>query len=235
VSAADTAIVSYSKYIGPVEIRTEFNQEDYNSIDEQKKREALFLDKISEFEKTPFWRVSINSGTNKLLIKGDKLSNALHNNGRYPYVLDISEAASGMNSDVIYIPLDIIRILNQEDISLVIKTSGAEYTLRPRTIDLESTDLANIVSGVKGNVKDIYFKMSITRSNTSDISLPAQMKLASKLNSLDLKALLTVKTDAELAKLINDKLYNDKTGLVKEKSNLILGSRQPSIRLSQRN
>lgn len=224
VDRADTAIVSYSKYIGPVEIRTEFNQDDYNRKDDDKKNEASFLDKIDALEKTLFWRVAINSNINKLLIKGDKLSNALHNNGRYPYVLDISETGSGMISDVIYIPLDIIKILNKEDISLVIKASGAEYTLRPRTIDLESRDMANILSGIKGTVKDIYFKMSITRSSTPDISLPAQMKLASKVNRLDLKAHLVSKTDAELGKLINDKLYNDKTGLVKEKTNLILSS-----------
>lgn len=88
----DSTIVSYSKYIGPVEVRTEFNQDDYDEEDNNNKKEAKFLDKIHEFEEALYWRIDIRNGNyNKLLLKEDRMVNAIQNNGPYPFTLDISK------------------------------------------------------------------------------------------------------------------------------------------------
>ncbi len=223
IDPMDTSIVSYSKYAGPVDIRTDFNQDDYDESDEDTKNSATFLDRIDKLEEELFWKASANSSINKLLIKGDRLLNSLENNGRYPFVLDISNIGTGVNSSVLYIPVSIIKLLNSEGKSLVIKAPEAEFTIRPRTIDLESADTARLISSASpGSTKDVFFKLSLDRSSNPDTSMPGQTELSSKIARLDIKAMLTTKTDSELEGQIKDKLYNKNTGLVQEKLNMIL-------------
>lgn len=222
VDTMDTSIVSYSKYIGPVDLRTEFNQKDYDQIDQNTKNQANFLDKISKLEQNLFWKIAVNGSSNKLLIKGSKLTNTIENNGRYPFVLDISGTDTKPDSDVLYIPVSIMELLNTTDKSLVIKTSGTEFTLKPRTFDLDSTELTSILSGMSNDsAKDVFFKLTITRNTEPITAIPSGTTLSSKINKLDVQALKTTITNTQLEEKIKDKLYNEKTGLVQEKMALI--------------
>jgi hypothetical protein len=235
VDSMDTSIVSYSKYIGPVDLRTEFNQEDYDKNDQDTKNRANFLNKISKLEENLFWKLATDGSSNKLLVKGSKLTNALENNGRYPLVLDISGTGIKSDSDVLYIPSSIIELLNTTDKGLVIKTSGAEFTLKPRTIDLGSADLTSIISGSSGDsFKDVFFKLTVTRSTAPDTNMPSGTTLSSKVNKLDVKALKTTITNAQLEDKIKDKLYNEKTGLVNEKLSLISDKLKANSKLSSK-
>ena len=66
----DKSLVAYSKYIGPVQIRTNFNQEDYDEEDTKRRKEAMFYDRIDKLEEALYWRVDIENGvSNKILIK----------------------------------------------------------------------------------------------------------------------------------------------------------------------
>ncbi|MDP4182773.1 MAG: ferrous iron transporter A, partial [Bacillota bacterium] len=218
VDSLDSTIVSYSKYLGPIDVRTEFNQDDYDNTDQDTKKKAILLDKIGKLEEELLWKMSVNSNVNKLLLKGDRMINALQNNGRYPYILDISSMSSNVDQDVLYIPTKVVRLLNTEDRSLVIKTSGAEFTIRPRTLDIDAINSSNNI-----NTENDFFKMTATRSD-GGISLPQNASLASKITTISLTALDTQKDDTEIESLVKDKLYNDKTGLIQERVNLVLST-----------
>ncbi|KNY30364.1 S-layer homology domain-containing protein [Pseudobacteroides cellulosolvens] len=217
VDSLDTSAVSYSKYAGPADIRTEFNQDDYDKTDQDTKEKAILLDKIGKMEENLLWKMAVNSDTNKLLLKGERMENVLQNNGRYPYILDISPSAN-IDTDVVYIPAGIIKLMNTEDRSLVIKTLGTEFTIRPRTLDLSSVAKTN-----NYNFESEFFKMTISRS-TGGAVMPGNSMLASKITSIGFKAIDAEKNASEVEKLIKDKLYNKNTGLIQERINLVLSS-----------
>ncbi|HOM02824.1 MAG TPA: S-layer homology domain-containing protein [Acetivibrio sp.] len=221
IDPVDSTIVSYSKYIGPVEVRTEFNQDDYDEEDNNNKKEAKFLDKIREFEEALYWRIDIRNGNyNKLLLKEDRMVNAIQNNGPYPFTLDISNINEGAGTDVVYVPGSVIEVLETDNTSLVIKTIGAEYTLRPGTIDTESKEVVALHDN--SNVKGIYYKFTIKRLQKSAKSLPEGAEAASQINSVSLEAVGTSFTYSQIRDEIHNKLYNKESGLVQEKLNKLL-------------
>jgi len=222
VDPSDDALISYSKYAGPVDTRTEFNQEDYDSEDQQEKSEAVFLDKIKELERGLFWRVAINdSSANRILLKSDRVINSIQNSGNSPVTIDISTLSLNIDSDVIYMPLSVAKALNTENKGLVIKTSDSEFAFKPRTLDVQSITAITTVQG-KAGVSDLLLKLTITHTGSAVTGLPARTGLVSKVNDVEIQALGISKTDSELKELFYDKLYNSDTGLVNEKLNILL-------------
>jgi len=221
VDPVDSTIVSYSKYIGPVEVRTEFNQADYDEEDNNNRKEAQFLDKIRDFEKALYWRIDIRNGNyNKLLLKEDRMVNAIQNNGPYSFTLDISDITQGAGTDVIYIPASVIEALKTDNTSLAIRTLGAEYTLRPDTVDTSSKEVVALRENP--NVKGIYYKFTIKRLQRSSRSLPEGAETASQINNVSLEAVGTSFTYSQIRDEIHNRLYNKESGLVQEKLNKLL-------------
>jgi hypothetical protein len=218
VDSLDASVVSYSKYAGPSDIRTEFNQDDYDKVDQDTNKKSILLDKIGKMEESLLWKMAVNSDINKLLLKEERTKNALQNSGRYPFVLDISPSAANIDTDVIYIPVSVIKLMNLEDRSLVVKTLGTEFTIRPRTLDLSSIDTTN-----NYKFESEFLKMTIARS-TSGIVLPEKAGLASKITSIGFKAIDAEKNASEVEELVKNKLYNKDTGLIQERINLVLSS-----------
>jgi len=64
-------------------------------------------------------------------------------------------------TDVIYIPASVIEALKTDNTSLAIRTLGAEYTLRPDTVDTSSKEVVALRENP--NVKGIYYKFTIKR------------------------------------------------------------------------
>jgi len=121
-----------------------------------------FWIKIRDFEKALYWRIDIRNGNyNKLLLKEDRMVNAIQNNGPYSFTLDISDITQGAGTDVIYIPASVIEALKTDNTSLAIRTLGAEYTLRPDTVDTSSKEVVALRENP--NVKGIYYKFTIKR------------------------------------------------------------------------
>jgi hypothetical protein len=222
VDPADSTLISYSKYAGPVQTRTEFDQGDYDDEDQKEKGKAEFLDRISRLEKELFWRVAINnSSANRILIKGERTVNALQNSTSNAIILDISEYGVNIDNDEIYIPLSVAKTLNNEKKSLIIRTRGTEFTIRPETLDIQNSNEITPVQGWPG-VNDLLLKLTITRSDGVVKGLPTKTRPASKVNTVKLKAQGVSKTDRQLQDIIHDKLYNKETGLVNEKLNILL-------------
>lgn len=217
----DTSLVAYSKYIGPVETRTEFNQDDYDKEEDKEDTKVKFLDRIKEIEQNYYWRMDMdNNKVNKLLLKGDRLANAMQNLAADRFVLDISAIASGMDTDAVYAPVQVFDAMTRYNKSLVIRTAGAEYTFRAGTLNTaEGYEFEELRK--RQGVKDIFVRLETVRSEKAAPALPSNAAAASKVNTYKVQAAGMKSTYTQLRDLYLDKLYNDSSGLVKEKLDII--------------
>ena len=233
INPANTVEVTWSKYIGPKDTRTEFDQGDYDKEDQNKKKVAAFLDKVAKLEEALYWKMQVsNHEMDKILLKGDRLVNAIENSSSGQFTLDISSLGSSVNTDVVYVPANVIKTLNSKDKSLVIKTSGAEFMLRPRTLDMDNASEITAV-GNKTGVKDMLFKVSISQGEYPSVNLPGGTKRLSKVAGLEVQVMGTSKSYKQLKDDIHDKVYNDAIGLVKQRVDILTGY-YGSIEVSQR-
>ncbi|HHW48279.1 MAG TPA: hypothetical protein GXX14_06645 [Clostridiaceae bacterium] len=224
IDPVDTTIAAYSKYTGPVEARTEFNQDDYEKDKDQEDREIKFRDKISQLEERLFWRVDIrNNSANKILLRNEKVVNVLQNSPGSSLTIDISGFVQNLDTDIVYIPLGVINAVNSKGKNLVIKTSQAEFTIRPGTLNTESIDILRTLNK-NPMTSDVLIELTILRTGSGSLKLPESTQAASKVIDLNLHAAGINRTAAELEKMIHDRLYNEEDGLVSEKLNLLLST-----------
>lgn len=221
IDPAETDIIAYSKYIGPVSTRTEFNQGDYDNIDRGEQQEAIFLDRMESLEKGYYWRLSISDGSSsRILLKGDRVADALKNSAGDSFTVDMTKISVNINKDEIYVPVNVIKAMNSFSKNLVIRTTDAELLLRPATLDASANDQMKEILG-RQDVKDLYVRVIIARSATSSTALPSTLKRISDINELDVQAWGLAATDSDLKQKFHDKLYDKENGLVTEKLNML--------------
>lgn len=224
VDAEDSTLTAYSKYIGPVEGRTEFDQDDYDKDKDGEDSKNKFLDRIKQIENRYFWRINISdSSANSVLLRGEKIINAMNSSMQKFFTVDISDFVLNIDTDVVYVPLDIIKTLNKDGKSLVIKTMEAEFTIRPDTFDIEDNDKIKALSGKPG-VSDILVKLTVQRKGEGRIKLPNKAKPVSSIIDFDVEALGISRTTEALEEDIHNKLYDEDKGLVSEKLNILLNT-----------
>lgn len=220
VDAEQIDIVAYSKYIGPVNSRTEFNQGDYDNNDREEQQKAVFLDRMEELEKGYYWRVNIASNQSVcILLKGDRVSDAMRNSASDSFTVDLTSLSINIGTDEVYVPIEVIKTMNSLNRNLVIRTSGAELVLRPKSIDASGDDLKTVTT--RQETRDVYVKLVISRPSSSSTALPANQNNVSGINELDVQAIGLSKTDKDIEQLVHDKLYNEDTGLVSEMLNML--------------
>jgi len=221
---ADAALASYSKFAGPVDIRTDFSQQDYDAKDQEEKSRVVFLDKIDKLEREFFFRVETgDSSANGILLKGERVVNAMRNNGSYPFIIDISAVETGIDADIVYLPESVVKAVNSENKPLVLRTAGAEFMLRPGTLDFESNLRVSSLKKRAG-INGLIFEIKIERAAKPPVPVPSGKEAVSLVNGVNIRALGVLKTEGELAGMMRDKLYNANTGLVGEKLNMLLNS-----------
>lgn len=221
VDPVDNGFIAYSKYIGPVNTRTEFKQEDYDNIDREEQMKAVFLDRMGELEKGYFWRVAVGSNhTVSILLKGERVADAIKNLSGDTFTVDISALSVNIDADEIYVPIGVIKIMNTLNRSLLIKTSGAELLLRPMTLDVSSNEQVKEIMA-RQEVKDLYVKLIVSRSAASETALPSGLLRASDINGLNVQAMGLSRTDKDMAQSFHDRLYDKDGGLVSEKLNML--------------
>lgn len=219
-----TDLVSYSKYIGPVSIRTEFSQEDYDNKDREEQQRAEFLEKMEQLERGWFWRIAIGSSNiTSIMLKGDRIADAMKNSPGESFLVDISEISANIEKDEIYIPVSLLDTMKSLRKSLIIRSDGTELVLKPYTLDAVFNET---VKGVRERqeVRELYIKLDHSRVKDSDTVLPSGMIPVSAVNGLDIQAVGFSITYAEMATMFNDRLYNEDTGLVSEKLTLLLNT-----------
>jgi hypothetical protein len=218
-------LISYSKFIGPVNSRTEFLQDDYDNTDRDEKKKAVFLDSMDELEKGLYWRVAMNnSGIFSVLLKGDRVTDALAVSKADSVTVDIADISKNINTDEIFVPLSVLTAMKTYDKSLVLRLPESELMLRPDTIDTEKNEVLKDIL-TRSGVKDIYVRIFVTRTtDKASDKLPSNYLRVSLITDMDLMALGLSNTDSDLRKLFHDKLYNSDTGLVSEKLNMLMNT-----------
>lgn len=221
IDPTETDLISYSKYVGPVNTRTEFNQDDYDNTDREEQQKAVFLDKMQSLEKGYYWRVAMGSSqATVILLKGERVSNAMRNSAGDTFTVDMTGLSVNISKDEILIPVSVIKTMNQLNRSLLIRTSGAELTLRPTTLDASANEQIRSMLSRK-EVADLYVRLIVTRSLSSPKGLASNQLRISDINELDIYAMGLSTTDGKLAKMFHDKLYDENNGLVSEKLNML--------------
>ena len=217
VDTLDPMLVYYSKYAGPVQTRTEFDQAEYDKEEQSRDSQAKFLDRIKEIEQAFFWKIDMtNSSETKVLLKSDKLEGAIRNSGNLPFVINLNSLGGNKPSDIVYIPVSIIRVLNANSKSMKISMQEAEYVIRPGMLYPDSMNEIKSVSSKPG-VKDVYLEFNVKRYKASAAEIPDKSKgasAASSINSVSVKANGMAKSYEEVNKQVMDRLYNSKDGLV---------------------
>ena len=133
VDAADTSVISYSKYIGPVNMRTDFSQQDYDNTDTENEQQAVFLDRMNALEQGYYWRVSISDSTaSRILLKGDKVTGAMESLPGGEFTVDMTTIPADGGFYEIYVPVSVIKAMNTYNKSLVIQTKEISFTLNVR-------------------------------------------------------------------------------------------------------
>ena len=220
IDPTETDFIAYSKYIGPVSTRTEFYQEDYDNTDREVKQKAVFLDRMEDLEKGFFWRIAIGGSVNRILLKGGRVAEAIRNSSGDSFTVDMTAISININTDEIYVPVEVIKIMNLQNKNLVVRTSGAELLLRPTTLDASSNEQMKEILG-RQEVKDLYVRMVVARSASTSTALPLNNERVSYINELGIQGVGLAKTDSDLKQMFHDKLYDKESGLVNEKLNML--------------
>lgn len=221
IDPTEVDFIAYSKFVGPVNTRTEFNQEDYDETDRSEQQEAIFLDKMEALEKGYYWRIAIGKNqATSILLKGERVADAMRNSSGEAFTVDLTDFAINLDTDEIYLPIDVIRAMNSSDRSLIIRTAGAELMLRPTTLNASSNEQIKELYSRHG-VKDLYVKLLIERSRSAAPVFASNQLRISDINDLSIQALGLSQTDKAMAQMFHDKLYNEDTGLVSQKLNML--------------
>jgi hypothetical protein len=185
-----------SKFIGPVNTRTEFNQQDYD-IDEQDKKEvASYADQVKRFREAIFWELGNSTGEFVIKLRRDKAENLINNSLGNSFVIDFSTIApSGTLKYAAYIPLSTVKQLALKNKNLVFKLPGAEFTFKPGTIDPVKNPAIREITDSEDNV-DTYIYIEINKLDSYSDDGPPNSVQASNVQLMSLKAVGTVLDDA---------------------------------------
>lgn len=214
--SSDKTALTPSKYAGPVETRTEFSQDDYDDDDNDTEVTAKFLDMLEKLEQNVYWDVNKKNGViNKILVKDEKLINLLQGYGNFSCTIDISQAPDYITSDEIYMAEDVLEAMKTANKSVIIKTRGVEYTIRPDTFssDMEEFKSAEDIT----DEKDIYIKINNVQNKEVNPAAPSNTAVSTQMNVFAAQAVVSRQTRESINALIKDKLYNDKTGIIQQK------------------
>jgi hypothetical protein len=194
-----------SLHIGPVTVRTDFSQKDY---DEQNKRDNVadvFNMKAEELTRKLYWVIDKNSAsTVRALVKGDMVSGLLQASAGETVTIDFSGELADPAAYEILIPQKVLETIAASDSRLNLRLRGAEITLNRGSIDLETLKRQSLANGAK----EAMLRLRIDRKGSAVKPLPSGYKLVSKDYTLGVSGVGSRRTYAELNSMIYE-ILND--------------------------
>lgn len=223
--------ITRSKYIGPVNTRTEFNQGDYDDDDNNTSITSKFLDMLNKLEQELYWNVNKGSSSTmeKFYVKDDKVVNLLEGPGYYSCTIDISQTPAYINTNEVYMAKNILSAMKTYNKSVVIKTKDVEYTIRPDTFDINNMEEFKKAKAAAG-AKDVYLKLDNIKTGEVQPKAPANTTTVSKVDIITAQAVVSRETSENIQKMIKDKLYNEDTGIIKKKIDVIKNPNNPNTK-----
>lgn len=200
------AIRNLSKYIGPVNTRTEYSQSDYDDKEQTNKENASYADKVKKFKESIYWEMGNDTGIYKLKLRKDRAENFIKNDSGNSFVIDFTTTTrTDINNRAVYIPLSTMKLLAARNENLILRVPGSEFTLKPGTIDLDNTNqITNVVDN--SSVKETYIYIEIDKLADLPGNLPYNKTDASAIQSFNVKVKGTNISEADIEQAIKTEL-----------------------------
>ena len=221
ISRDDANVSAFSKYAGPVDARTDFLQSSQDEKEEQRRLEDNLLDKLAEYERETFYIADAGDRSQgKFLLKEDKIIGMLRTSASAGYLIDVSDNAKKADADTIYIPGGVLLALQEFNKTITIRLDGVEYIFTQNTIDLrydkKYTDMA-----AKAGSRDFMVRLRDSRAALSGAVLPVGNTGLTAVHRLEAAVIASNRSYANIANIIEDYIFNERTGLLNQKLNAL--------------
>ncbi|MGI6084730.1 MAG: hypothetical protein ACOYIF_04720 [Acetivibrionales bacterium] len=199
-----------SLHIGPVTIRTDFSQDDYDKDKNKDNVVDLYNELADKLTKKLYWRIDKkNDSTVRVLLKDDRIEGLLKASRECTVTVNISVEQNDTSYYEVLIPYKTLEAIETYGSRLNIKILGAEFTLNKGSIDF--ADLK--AKALAGGVREPMLLLRINRRQNPKNSLPGGVIPISKAFELQTVAIGSRRTYEEISDMIYDILKNpDATG-----------------------
>lgn len=200
--------VDDSNHIGPVTIRTDFSQKDYDDDYKRDEIKDLFETKADKLTKKLYFTVDeVNKTSNRILLKGGMVSNLMKAAGYQGITVDISDEKPDVQKDIIIIPMEILETLQRNNSRLTIKLAGGELILTGDTINTENLKKNAGVTGVKETMLEI----TVQRKEKGSVNPTLGYFYDSKVYDISFTSLAMRRTYVQINEIIYDILKEPDT------------------------
>jgi len=190
-----------SLHVGPVEVRTDFDQDDYDREKEREELEDLYNMEADHLLQKLYWLVDSKTATRvRALVKGDMVSGLLQASPGSTVTIDFSEELANAAGYDILVPQKVLETIESNDSRLNLKMSGVEVTLNRGSVDLASLKQ----QALSGGAREAMLRLRIELKSKSDTALPRDTKLVSGIYDVSISAVGSRRTYEELATMIYD-------------------------------
>jgi hypothetical protein len=199
-----------STHIGPVIVRTDFSQDDYDKGHLEDEIKDMFESKADSLSRKLYFTVNEpDKFTNRVLLKGAMISNLMSATGHSGVIVDISAEKPEVPRDIILVPMEILDTLANQTSRLTIKLAGMELTLTGSSVDLDQLKHLTSTAGVKETMLEI----TVERKKAGSVLTPAGYLYGSQVFDINFRAVGMSRTYAEINKIVYDILKEpDATG-----------------------
>ncbi len=197
-----------SKHIGPVTVRTDFSQEDYDKGYIKDQVRDMFQSKADALTRKLYFTVNeADKTSNRVLLKGARISNLLQMSGHSGVTVDISKEIPEALKDIVLIPYEILSTLQEYKSRLTLRIDGCEITITADTLDLDNLKKLAQTTGVK----ETMLELTVERKQTGSIAPPQGFDYGSRVYDIGMKAIGMRRTYAGINEMIYDILMEPDT------------------------
>lgn len=201
IRSKDSATGMFSKYTEPIQVRTQFNQTDYDTSIQDKEKQQIIDDLSQQWIKEPISKIGYETGKLELWIKNNKASNSIKNSSDSIFTVNLNDNDQSQYKNA-YIPLDLIDTLNNVKKNLEVRTEEGSIFFRPGLLSSDTMpDILNIL-----NVGSKVLKVQVNELSSTDALavVPTGDFAASKVWDISLRAIGYNKSTADLDVAINN-------------------------------
>ncbi|HEY8500016.1 MAG TPA: S-layer protein, partial [Clostridia bacterium] len=190
-----------SKHIGPVTIRTDFSQSDYDKDHMKDEIRDMFETKADSLMRKLYFTVNEkNRAVNRVMLKASRISNLMQVSGYAGVTVDISKENPEAAVDIILIPFDILKTIQANNSRLTIKLAGGDITVTRDSYDLDALKRLSDAVGVKETMLEI----TVERKASGTAPAPFGYSFASKVYDIRIVSMGMKRTYAEINEIIYD-------------------------------
>lgn len=196
-----------SLHIGPVDIRTDFSQKDYDDQQKHDNVTEVFNLEAEKLTKKLYWVIDKGrSYAVRVLLKADMVAGLLSSSGGSVITVDLTGEANDPSYVEVLVPQKVLEAIEANDAHLNLAFSGAEVTLNRGSIDLAALKQQALSAGAK----EAMLKLKVERNTGAKTALPSGIAALSRYHVLTAMAVGSRYTSTELNTMIY-KILKDKT------------------------